>query len=97
MNVAYSWQPVRTRIDWCVLKQGKSLKQELQRQQKALAAAQENEATLQTRLADKEAALQAAENRQRRKHVRTFGNRYSGDIQKVAKEQSVCMVSANRS
>ncbi|CAB1119443.1 unnamed protein product [Ectocarpus sp. CCAP 1310/34] len=48
--------------------QGKSLKQELQRQQKALAAAQENEVTLQTRLADQEAALQAAENRQRRKH-----------------------------
>ncbi|CBJ25593.1 Myosin, heavy chain 10, non-muscle [Ectocarpus siliculosus] len=48
--------------------QGKSLKQELQRQQKALAAAQETESTLQTRLADQEAALQDAENRQRRKH-----------------------------
>eukprot|EP00752_Nemacystus_decipiens_P016541 g14784.t1 len=47
--------------------QGKSLKQELHRHQKALAMAQENGATLQTRLADKEAALQAAESLQRKK------------------------------
>lgn len=35
--------------------QGKSLKQELQRQQRALAAAEEREVTLQKRLADREA------------------------------------------
>ncbi|CAM9418029.1 unnamed protein product [Scytosiphon promiscuus] len=45
--------------------QGKSLKQELQRQQKALSVAQDNEANLQARLADQEAALQAAESDQR--------------------------------
>eukprot|EP00903_Cladosiphon_okamuranus_P007670 g7438.t1 len=44
--------------------QGKSLKQELQRQQKALAAAQEDRATLQAQLAGQEAALQAVESRQ---------------------------------
>lgn len=39
----------------CVIWQGKSLKQELQRQQRALAAAEEREATLQKHLADRDA------------------------------------------
>ena len=37
-----------------VVLQGKSLKQELQRQQRALLAAEEREATLQKRLADRD-------------------------------------------
>ncbi|CAM9753484.1 unnamed protein product, partial [Hapterophycus canaliculatus] len=49
--------------------QGKSLKQELQRQHKALSVAQDHEANLQTRLADQEAVLRAMESDQRGKSV----------------------------
>lgn len=52
-----------------LLWQGKSLKQELQRQQKVLAAARERETTLQTRLSETSSALQAAEDSQRQQSV----------------------------
>lgn len=53
----------------CCCLQGKSLKQELQRQQKVLAAARESETALQKQLADKNAALQAAEDRHAQRAV----------------------------
>lgn len=49
--------------------QSKSLKQELQRHQKALVAANEREAALQSQIAEKEVALQAAEARENHKSV----------------------------
>lgn len=49
--------------------QGKSLKQELQRQQKVLAAARERDTALQKQLANKNTALQAAEDRHAQRTV----------------------------
>lgn len=54
-----------------VLWQGKSLKQELQRQQRALAAAEEREATLNKRLAERDAVNHGDES-QLGKHVSFF-------------------------
>lgn len=55
--------------------QGKSLKQELQRQQKALAAGQERESMLSAKLSEKDAALRALEEGPRQEPVRYFALR----------------------